>query len=55
VAALVNKFLNRTRLFEYGDYKGTMKDQLASLAILKDMLDDSTPENNEPLVYRSSN
>jgi sugar phosphate isomerase/epimerase len=55
VAALVNKFLNRTRLFEYGDYKGTMKDQLASLAILKDMLDDSNPENNEPLVYRSSN
>ena len=44
---LVNRFLNGTRLFEFSDYWGTMKDQLASLAILKDMLEDSAPDSDD--------
>jgi hypothetical protein len=46
-AALVNRFLNGTRLFEFSDFQGTLKDQLASLAILKDMLDDSALESDD--------
>ncbi len=55
LTALVNRFLNRTHLFEDSDYRGTMKDQLASLALLKDMLDDAALDSSEPSVYRSSN
>jgi hypothetical protein len=40
--------LNGTRLFEFSDYWGTMKDQLASLAILKDMLEGSAPDIDDP-------
>ncbi|MBN2099780.1 MAG: TIM barrel protein [Dehalococcoidia bacterium] len=47
LAPLVNRFLNGTRLFELSDFRGTMKDQLASLAILKDMLDESAIESDE--------
>jgi hypothetical protein len=32
-----------------------MKDQLASLALLKDMLDDRVIDSAEPWVYRASN
>jgi sugar phosphate isomerase/epimerase len=54
-AALVNRFIEGTRLFEFSDFQGTMKDQLASLVILRDMLDDKFIEGNEPWVYRGSN
>jgi len=54
-AALVNRFLDGTRLFEFRDFQGTMKDQLASLALLKDMLDDSVLDSAEPWAYRGSN
>ena len=54
-AALVNRFLDGTRLFEFRDFQGTMKDQLASLALLKDMLDDSVLDSDKPWAYRSSN
>lgn len=55
LAALVNRFLNRTRLFEDSGYRGTLKDQLASLAILKNMLEDISLDGGEPRVYRSPN
>jgi len=54
-AALVNRFLNGTRLFEFSDFQGTVKDQLASLALLKDMLDDSVLDSDQPWAYRGSN
>ena len=54
-AALVNRFLNNTRLFEFSDFQGTVKDQLASLALLKDMLDDSVLDSDQPWAYRGSN
>jgi sugar phosphate isomerase/epimerase len=47
LAPMVNRFLNGTRLFEFSDFQGTMKDQLASLAILKDMLDESAIESDD--------
>jgi sugar phosphate isomerase/epimerase len=47
LAPLVKRFLDGTRLFEFSAYQGTMKDQLASLAILKDMLDNSTPDTDD--------
>ena len=55
LTALVNRFLNGTRLFEDSGYRGTMKDQLASLALLKEMLDDIALDGTEPQVYRSRN
>jgi len=48
LAPLVNRFLSGTRLFEFSAYQGTLKDQLASLAILRDMLDDSVPDTVDP-------
>lgn len=53
-AALVSRFLDGTRLFELRDFQGTMKDQLASLALLKDMLDDKFVDRDEPCRCRSS-
>jgi hypothetical protein len=32
-----------------------MKDQLASLALLKDMLDDTVIDGDQPWAYRGSN
>ncbi|MDM8000771.1 MAG: TIM barrel protein [Dehalococcoidia bacterium] len=54
-AALVNRFLSGTRLFEFSDFQGTVKDQLASLALLKDMLDDSVLAGEKVWAYRGSN
>jgi len=47
LAPLVNRFVSGTRLFEFSAYQGTMRDQLASLAILKDMLD-ARPDDSAP-------
>ncbi len=50
LAPLVNTFLSSTRLFEFSAYQGTMKDQLASLAILKEMLDDRPVDRTPDIV-----
>jgi sugar phosphate isomerase/epimerase len=47
LAPMVNRFLNGTHLFELSDYRGTMIDQLASLAILRDMLDYSASDSGD--------
>ncbi len=54
LGALVDRVLNGTRLFEDGDYRGTMKDQLASLALLKDMMD-AVSLDSEPPACRGHN
>ncbi len=47
-AALMNRFLKNSRLFEFSAYQGTMQDQLASLAMLRSMLETDFPDVEYP-------
>jgi len=49
LAALVNRFLKNSRLFEFSAYQGTMQDQLASLTILRNMLDGGIADIDYPV------